>query len=124
MHCGELGKEHVGQAVFLAGWVDVRRDLGNLIFLELRDHTGITQVVCSREFSAESHDKAREARSEYVVGVEGDVVLRSPATVNKQLPTGEVEIHARNLLLLNEAKTPPFPINDEGKTSEETRLRY
>jgi aspartyl-tRNA synthetase len=123
-HCGELRKEHAGQPVFLAGWVDVRRDLGNLIFLELRDHTGITQVVCSREFSAESHDKAKEARSEYVVGVEGEVVLRSPETINKQLPTGEVEIHARTLLLLNEAKTPPFPINDEGKTSEETRLRY
>ncbi len=123
-HCGELRKEHVGQTVFLAGWVDVRRDLGNLIFLELRDHTGITQVVCSREFSAEAHDKAKEARSEYVVGVEGEVVLRSPETVNKQFPTGEVEIHARTILLLNEAKTPPFPINDEGKTSEETRLRY
>ncbi|HLY61085.1 MAG TPA: aspartate--tRNA ligase [Terriglobia bacterium] len=123
-HCGELRKEHVGQTVFLAGWVDVRRDLGNLIFLELRDHTGITQVVCNREFSAEAHDKAKEVRSEYVVGVEGEVVLRSPETVNKQNPSGEVEVRARTILLLNEAKTPPFPINDEGKTSEETRLRY
>ena len=123
-HCGELRKEHVGRTVFLAGWVDVRRDLGNLIFLELRDHTGITQIVCNREFSAEVHDKAREARSEYVVGVAGEVVSRSPETVNNQLPTGEVEVRARTILLLNEAKTPPFPINDEGKTSEETRLRY
>ena len=123
-HCGELRKEHVSQTVFLAGWVDVRRDFGNLIFLDLRDHSGVTQVVCNREFSAEAHDKAKEARSEYVVGVEGEVKLRSPETVNKQLPTGEVEIHARAILLLNEAKTPPFPINDEGKTSEETRLRY
>lgn len=123
-HCGELRKEHVGQTVFLAGWVDVRRDLGNLIFLELRDHTGITQVVCNRELSAEAHDKAKEARSEYVVGVEGEVVLRTPETVNKQVPSGEVEVRARTILLLNEAKTPPFPINDEGKTSEETRLRY
>jgi aspartyl-tRNA synthetase len=114
----------VGQTVFLAGWVDVRRDFGNLIFLDLRDHSGVTQVVCNREFSAEAHDKAREVRSEYVVGVEGEVKSRSPETVNKQLPTGEVEIHARTILLLNEAKTPPFPINDEGKTSEETRLRY
>ena len=123
-YCGELRPEHVGQTVFLAGWVDVRRDLGNLIFLELRDHTGITQVVCNREFSAEAHDKAKEARSEYVVGVEGEVVSRSPETVNKQVPSGEVEIRARKVLLLNEAKTPPFPINDEGKTSEETRLHY
>jgi aspartyl-tRNA synthetase len=123
-HCGELRREHVGQTVFLAGWVDVRRDLGNLIFLELRDHTGITQVVCNREFSAEAHDKAREARSEYVVGVEGEVVGRSAETVNKAVSTGEVEVRARTILLLNEAKTPPFPINDEGKTSEETRLRY
>jgi aspartyl-tRNA synthetase len=123
-HCGELRKEHVGQTVFLAGWVDVRRDLGNLIFLELRDHTGITQVVCNRELSAEAHDKAKEARSEFVVGVEGEVVARSPETVNKQVASGEVEVRARVILLLNEAKTPPFPINDEGKTSEETRLRY
>ncbi|MHB8655262.1 MAG: aspartate--tRNA ligase [Terriglobia bacterium] len=123
-HCGELRREHVGQTVFLAGWVDVRRDFGNLIFLDLRDHSGVTQVVCNREFSAEAHDKAKEARSEYVLGVEGEVKLRSPETVNKQLPTGEVEIHARTILLLNEAKTPPFPINDEGKTTEETRLRF
>ncbi len=122
--CGELRKSHAGQTVFLAGWVARRRDLGNLIFLDLRDHTGIAQVVCRRELSAQAHGKAEEVRPEYVVGVEGEVVLRSPETVNAQLATGEVELHARILLLLNEARTPPFPIEDESKTSEETRLRY
>ena len=123
-YCGELRKEHAGQTVFLAGWVDVRRDLGNLIFLDLRDHTGRTQIVCNPAISAEVHDRAEEVRAEYVVGVEGEVVVRAPGTVNSQLATGEVEVMARTLLVLNEAKTPPFPIEDETKTSEETRLRY
>jgi aspartyl-tRNA synthetase len=123
-YCGDLRKSHAGQTVFLAGWVARRRDLGNLIFLDLRDHTGITQVVCNREVSAEAHDKAEEVRAEYVVGVEGEVVLRAPDTVNAQIPTGAVEVKAQALLLLNEAKTPPFPIEDDIKTVEETRLRY
>jgi aspartyl-tRNA synthetase len=123
-YCGELRKEHAGQTVFLAGWVDVRRDLGNLVFLDLRDHTGRTQIVCNPAVSAEVHDRADEVRPEYVLGVEGEVVVRAPGTVNPQLATGEVEVMARALLVLNEAKTPPFPIEDETKTSEETRLRY
>ena len=123
-YCGELRKEHAGQTVFLAGWVNVRRDLGNLIFLDLRDHTGRTQIVCNPAISADVHDRAEEVRPEYVVGVEGEVVARAPGTVNPQLATGEVEVMARALLVLNEAKTPPFPIEDETKTSEETRLRY
>jgi aspartyl-tRNA synthetase len=123
-YCGELRKTHAGQTVFLAGWVDVRRDLGNLIFLDLRDHTGKTQIVCNPAISAKVHDRADEVRAEYVVGVEGEVVARTPETVNPLLATGEVEVMARHLLVLNEAKTPPFPIEDETKTSEETRLRY
>jgi len=123
-YCGELRKAHAGQTVFLAGWVDVRRDLGNLIFLDLRDHTGKTQIVCNPAISTEVHDRAEEIRPEYVVGVEGEVVARAADTVNPQLATGEVEVMARKLLVLNEAKTPPFPIDDENKTSEETRLRY
>jgi aspartyl-tRNA synthetase len=123
-YCGELRASQAGQSVFLAGWVDRRRDLGNLIFLDLRDHTGVIQVVCNREVSAAAHDRAEEVRGEYVLGVEGAVVLRSPERVNAQLPTGEVEVTARTLLVLNEAKTPPFPIADEAKTAEETRLRY
>jgi aspartyl-tRNA synthetase len=123
-YCGELRKAHTGQRVFLCGWVARRRDLGNLIFLDLRDHTGVTQVVCRPEVSALAHDRAEEARAEYVVGVEGEVVARSAETVNPQLATGEVEVVATTLLLLNEAKTPPFPIEDDNRTSEETRLRY
>jgi len=123
-YCGELRKAHAGQTVFLAGWVDRRRDLGNIIFLDLRDHTGIAQIVCNPAASTEAHDKAEEVRAEYVVGVEGEVVLRTPETVNPQIPTGEVEVKARTLLVLNEAKTPPFPIEEETRTSEETRLRY
>ena len=77
-YCGELRKAHAGQPVFVCGWVARRRDLGNLIFLDLRDHTGVTQVVCRPEVSGEAHDKAEEARAEYVIGVEGEVVLRAP----------------------------------------------
>jgi aspartyl-tRNA synthetase len=123
-YCGELRKAAAGQKVFLAGWVDRRRDLGNIIFLDVRDHTGVTQVVCNPAISAEAHDRADEVRPEYVVGVEGEVVLRAPETVNPQIPTGEVEVKAEKLLVLNESKTPPFPIEDETKTSEETRLHY
>ncbi len=123
-YCGEIRKAHAGQTVFLAGWVDVRRDLGNLIFLDLRDHTGRAQIVCNPSVSTEVHDRAEEVRPEYVVGVEGEVVVRAADTVNPQLATGEVEVMAHRLLVLNEAKTPPFPIEDETKTSEETRLRY
>jgi aspartyl-tRNA synthetase len=123
-HCGELRKDHTGQKVFLAGWVARRRDLGNLIFLDLRDHTGVVQVVVNAELSPEAHDKAEQIRSEFVVGVEGEVVLRAPETANPQIETGEVEVKAQTLLLLNEAKTPPFPIEDETRTSEDTRLRY
>ncbi len=123
-HCGELRKAHSGQKVFLAGWVARRRDLGNLIFLDLRDHTGLVQVVVNAELSPEAHAKAEQIRTEYVVGVEGEVVLRSPETVNPQIATGEVEVRTATLLLLNEAKTPPFPIEDETRTSEDTRLRY
>ena len=122
--CGEVHKSHAGQNVFLAGWVYRRRDLGNLIFLDLRDHTGLTQVVVNREVSAVAHSRAEEVRGEFIVGVEGEVVLRAPETVNSQIPTGEVEVRARTLLILNEAKTPPFPIEDEIRTSEEARLRY
>ncbi len=122
--CGELRREHAGQGVFLAGWVQRRRDLGNLIFLDLRDHTGVTQVVTNREVCPQAHEKAEKVRAEYVVGVEGEVVLRRPETVNPQLSTGEVEVAARTLLVLNEAKTPPFSVEEETRTGEEARLRF
>src|SRR5215831_4581248 len=114
---GELRKAPAGQPVFLCGWVARRRDLGNLIFLDLRDHTGVAQVVCRPEVSAGAHGKAEEARAEYVLAVEGEVVLRAPDTLNPQLSTGEIEVVAKTLLLLNEAKTPPFPIDDDSQTT-------
>jgi aspartyl-tRNA synthetase len=127
-HCGELRREHAGQKVFLAGWVARRRDLGNLIFIDLRDHTGITQAVCRPELSAGAHAKAEQVRSEYVIGIEGQVTLRAPETVNKDLATGEVEVLAHDLLVLNEAQTPAFPLDDslddKVRTNEEQRLRY
>ncbi|MGH9772186.1 MAG: aspartate--tRNA ligase [Candidatus Acidiferrales bacterium] len=123
-HCGELRESDQGSAVFLAGWVARRRDLGSLIFLDLRDHTGITQIVCNRETSPEAHAKAEQVRPEYVVGVEGDVVTRDPATANPQISTGKIEVRAQSLLLLNESRTPPFPLDEEARTSEEARLHY
>ncbi len=123
-YCGELRPSHARQKVFVAGWVDRRRDLGNLIFLDLRDHTGIVQVVLNPEISREAHDKGEQVRGEYVLGVEGEVVSRAKHTVNPQIATGEVEVQAQSILVLNEAKTPPFPLDDGARTSEEARLRY
>ncbi|HLI30113.1 MAG TPA: OB-fold nucleic acid binding domain-containing protein, partial [Terriglobia bacterium] len=87
-YCGELREPDQGRTVFLAGWVARRRDLGSLIFLDLRDHTGVTQIVCNRELSPEAHGKAEQVRPEYVVGVEGEVVARDPGTANPQIATG------------------------------------
>lgn len=122
--CGELSESHEGQTVFLAGWVARRRDLGSLIFLDLRDHTGVTQIVCNRELSPEAHAKGEQVRPEFVVGVEGEVVRRAEGTVNPEISTGHIEVRAKTVLLLNESKTPPFPIDDDSRTAEETRLRY
>ena len=104
------------------GWVAQRRDLGNLLFLDVRDRTGIVQVVFNKETQPEAHAKAEHVRSEYVVAVEGKVIKRQKA--NPELATGEVELVATKLHVLNNAKTPPFQIEDEINAAEETRLRY
>jgi aspartyl-tRNA synthetase len=104
------------------GWVDRRRDLGQLIFIDLRDRAGIAQIVFNKELHPAAHGKAEELRSEYVVAVEGRIVRRQ--RVNPDIPTGEVEVIAARLHILNNSKTPPFPIEDEVNASEETRLRY
>src|ERR1700675_2853934 len=104
------------------GWVARRRDLGNLLFLDIRDRTGIVQVVFNKESQAAAHAKAEQARSEFVVAVEGKVIKRQKA--NPELATGEVELVAAKLHILNNAKTPPFPIEDEINAAEETRLRF
>ena len=125
--CGALRRENVGQTVTLMGWVARRRDFGPLIFVDLRDQEGVTQVVFDEQFSAAIHDKAEELRGEYVISVRGEVVARSEETVNKKLATGEIEVRAKELLILNEAKTLPFVLETAGSenlASEDLRLKY
>jgi aspartyl-tRNA synthetase len=123
-YCGALRDEAVGQTVTLMGWAATRRDLGGVIFIDLRDREGICQVVARPEVSAAAHARADRVRGEYVLAVVGEVVRRSPDTVNPKIPTGAVEVLAREIRILSEARTPPFPIEDEVNTAEETRLRY
>ena len=120
--CGDLRRDLVGQTVVLLGWIHRVRDLGGLIFFDLRDRHGLTQVIV-RAGSALS-DVAARLRPEFVVAVRGEVEARSAETVNPKLATGEVEVVASALEILNEAKTPPFPINEDAPVSEETRLRF
>ena len=122
--CGQLRAEQNGQPVVLMGWVNRRRDHGNLIFLDVRDRTGITQVVLDKEVSGEAHAKAETARSEYVVAVKGKVRRRGAGLENPNMPTGQIEVLASELLLLNEAKTPPFSPADDAIANEEVRLKY
>ncbi len=121
-YCGALRASDAGTNAIVMGWVHRRRDLGNLLFLDLRDRTGIVQVVFNKETQPAPHAKAEQARSEFVVAVEGNVIKRQKA--NPELATGEVELVATKLHILNNAKTPPFPVEDEINAAEETRLRY
>jgi aspartyl-tRNA synthetase len=119
--CGELTAAHVGQEVVLLGWVHRVRDLGGVLFFDLRDRHGLTQVVVR---DATLEEKAKRLRPEFVVGIAGRVDAREKGAINPKLKTGEIEIAAREIRLLNDAKTPPFPINEETTISEEMRLRY
>ena len=121
--CGQLRAESAGENVVLMGWVNRRRDHGGLIFLDLRDRTGITQVVVDEQ-TGEAHDKADAARSEYVVAVKGHVRRRGQGLENPNMPTGEIEVVADQILLLNEAKTPPFSPAEDAISNEEVRLKY
>ncbi|MFZ0413281.1 MAG: aspartate--tRNA ligase [Candidatus Acidiferrales bacterium] len=121
-YCGELRVADAGRNVILMGWVHRRRDLGQLIFLDLRDRAGICQVVCNRDQYPDAHAKADEVRPEYIVAVEGRVFRRQKP--NPELATGDVEVMATRVYILNNAKTPPFQIEDETNANEETRLRY
>ena len=120
--CGALRGTDVGADVVLLGWVHRQRDLGSLVFIDVRDRAGYTQVVI--EGSAELLDRAKKLRSEFVVAIRGQVELRSAETKNANVPTGEIEVRATELRILNEAKTPPFPIVEDTNVSEETRLKY
>ncbi|MEB3750375.1 aspartate--tRNA ligase [Geobacillus sp. FSL W8-0032] len=123
-YCGEVPETAVGERVVLKGWVQKRRDLGGLIFIDLRDRTGIVQIVASPDVSAEALAAAERVRSEYVLSVEGTVVARAPETVNPNIATGRIEVQAERIDIINEAKTPPFAITDDTDAAEDVRLKY
>ncbi len=122
--CGDLTKKNVGATVTLMGWVNTRRDHGGLIFVDLRDRAGITQVVINPETSAEAHKMAHDIRSEFVLSVTGTVAPRPGNTVNSKLPTGEIEVLVKDLTVLNTSKPLPFMIEDETDVAESLRLKY
>lgn len=124
--CGELRATDIGKQVTLMGWVAKRRDFGELTFIDLRDRAGITQVVSNPEVSAAAHSKAKELRGEYVIAVTGKVVMRDANTRNPKIATGDVEVHASELLILNDARTPPFQLDaaPDSLASEDLRLKY
>jgi aspartyl-tRNA synthetase len=122
--CGTLRASDAGKHAVLMGWVNKRRDHGSLLFIDLRDRTGITQIVFNADRNAAIHDKAGTLRNEYVIAVIGTVKLRDANTVNPNMPTGEVELVADDLRILNESKLPPFLPSDTALTNEETRLKY
>ena len=122
--CGELREENIGERVVLNGWVDNGRDLGGVIFIDLRDRYGITQVVFEPAFNIEAHELAKKLRSEYVISVKGVVRHRPEDTENPSLPTGMIDVKVDKLVILNEAETPPFQIKDEIDVNEDLRLKY
>jgi len=122
--CGALRTSDAGNAALLMGWVHRRRDLGGLIFIHLRDREGITQLVFDESKNAAAHKRAQELSSEFVIAVEGLVDKRSADTVNPSIATGEVEIAVAKLWILNESRTPPFPLEDNVDVKEEVRLKY
>ena len=125
--CGELRAGAVNSEVVLMGWTAKKRDFGIFTFLDLRDRYGVTQIVFHEEAAREAHEKAKNVRGEFVIAVKGKVVARTPETINKKLPTGEIEVHALEVLILNDAKTLPFQlevVGSENLASEDTRLKY
>src|SRR5687767_1644056 len=122
--CGALRATDAGQRVTLQGWVHRRRDHGGLVFIDLRDRYGLTQLVFNPAHAEEAHKTAEQLRSEFVVTVEGTVGKRPAGTENPHLPTGEIEVVAEQLAVLNTAKTPPFYINEDAPVEESLRLKY
>ncbi|NRF91384.1 aspartate--tRNA ligase [Paenibacillus frigoriresistens] len=123
-HCGQLTKDQVGQTVTLNGWVQRRRDLGGVLFIDLRDRSGLVQTVFNPDFSGDALAIADRARNEYVLAVKGKVVERDAETVNKNITTGEIEIQVTEIEIMNAAKTPPFFIEDGVDVDEAVRLKY
>ena len=122
--CGELREANIGQSVVLNGWVAVRRDLGGVIFIEMRDRYGLTQVVFEPTYNLEAHEVGKKLRSEYVISIEGKVRKRPAGTENLSLPTGTIDVMVDKLIILNQAETPPFQIDDNVEASEDVRLKY
>lgn len=123
-NCGQLTTANIGETITLNGWVQTRRDLGGVLFIDLRDRTGIVQVVFNPAYSGDALQIADRVRSEYVLAVKGEVVLRDDETINKNLPTGEIEVRITEIEVLNAAKTPPFFIEDGIEVDESVRLKY
>lgn len=122
--CGELRESHIGQKVTLKGWVQKRRDLGGLIFIDLRDRSGLVQVVFNPETSGEALSIAETVRNEYILHVQGTVVSRGEGTVNNNLATGAIEVSVEMLEIINKAKNPPFAIENKTEVAEDLRLKY
>jgi aspartyl-tRNA synthetase len=122
--CGDVPETAIGEKVTLKGWVGKRRDLGGVIFIDLRDRTGVVQIVFNPETSSEALAIAEKVRSEYVLDVKGTVVARDAGTINENLKTGKIEVLVEEITILNEAKTPPFQIEDKTEVSEDLRLKY
>ncbi|MBI4390654.1 MAG: aspartate--tRNA ligase [candidate division NC10 bacterium] len=123
-YCGEIRETDAGRTVHLVGWVQRRRDHGGLIFVDLRDREGLVQVVFGPEIGSAAHEVARRLRGEFVVAVSGEVVRRPAGTENPSLPTGQVEVRATTAEILNEARTPAFPIEEDSSVAEDLRLTY
>src|SRR5699024_10528235 len=124
LHAGTLTEENIDETVTLKGWVDRRRDLGGLIFIDLRDRSGVVQIVFNPDYSADALAIAESVRSEYVIEVEGTVIKRDPETVNPLIKTGEIEVNVASINVINEAKNPPFLIEEKTDVSEDLRLKY
>jgi len=122
--CGELRATDVGKTVTLNGWVDRRRDLGGLIFIDLRDRYGKTQIVFSPQHNLEAYQIAKELKSEYVISVTGKVERRPKGAENPSLPTGEIDVLVDEVQILSKSENPPFLIEDDINVSEELRLKY
>ncbi len=122
--CGKVNKDFKDREVTLCGWVKKRRDHGNLIFIDLRDFSGIIQLVFDPNKNKKSHVTAKNIRSEYVIKISGKVRMRSEETINSSIPTGEVEVVVKEILVLSKSKTPPFIVDDKEKIDENTRLKY
>lgn len=122
-YCGELRAQDEGQLVVLAGWVQRVRDIGSLVFVDLRDRTGLVQLVADQE-TPSLLEEAKKLKSEYVIQAKGQVRLRQGEAINRQLPTGEVEVKIEDLKILNTSRTTPFVISDPPQATEELRFKY